>query len=878
MAQSSGIRLSVFALGAALLMSLLTTAMAQETSDQTDPDAAVRKRIEERLALLNKAKLDALLERAGRQPPVDFYACLCSTMWRAGHVGVSYRDGKCHFSGFGEWDEPLPNDPATWSTCIASQRYEDGSSIVDVLIGEVKTIRDKQKQAEAAKAIEAAKAQKGPESAVSDYEKLLAKNLTALRLKGYPMNKLEQFNAMMRKRIMQLDQPGALPGFWESLGLAAPPASDAASLDAWRKSMLEKWDRRFIGLLEGGDPKAIFEGVRQMSGALGKYESGLQIAAEGALDEIAGNQKMVEDVLSAIPIVGDTMDLIAVAGYLAGKGDWTLSGDQVTAFDAMLRFAAIAGPLGLEKLMASSKAASKLVDDVGEVAVTLGSANAKAVAAKAVGRSGKAIDEAAEAAEKAFIQQRKAATDALKAKADDAARKFESSGTGALDIAAVERDRKQAAALIDKLKQAEPGSDAYQQALRELQANKTAQALINDKAIPDDLRKQAKQAVEGWYKSADAGAGSDLKKLLGSSGDTKVVAQQLGIDPKAAEKLRNDMATYAKNNNLSLDDFKIEVKTITNKRPEDGLTSFGRDRDVTFEVVAPDGRRFDIDHKVSETAYEQNFWKTTRKEPLPLTKDGVPDTKAIHDYAHETMDQTVTSKWHAEAYNPGEVQLGDFLDKGIKPTITRVEDVRDTVTYKSKVWFDRATNATDPAEQARNMAEGMRQASKQYNDLILSRLEQYGMKGAAVPPQLQAAMDIFQQVKDMKVTAKQAESMLEAIGSSPQKAVGDMASMFETMEKVGGATYRAEQGAKVLAEVKALTGSGPGWQEAALSKLNDGLKNGRLSGDDFLKNRQEIIRNATAAMSKENIASWAAEARAKGLISADEFAQLKGQP
>jgi ribosome-binding protein aMBF1 (putative translation factor) len=247
---------------------------------------------------------------------------------------------------------------------------------------------------------------------------------------------------------------------------------------------------------------------------------------------------------------------------------------------------------------------------------------------------------------------------------------------------------------------------------------------------------------------------------------------------------------------------------------------------------------------VSEAIYEQNFWKATNKGPLPI-KNGKPDMDIIHPYAHETMDQTVTSKWHKEAYNPGEVALDDFLNKGMVPTITRVEDVRDTITIKSDIWFDRAAAKTaDPTTQARNMAEGMRQASKQYDDIILSRMKSYGMDPAAVPPQLQASMNIFKKVEAGEVTAKQAEAMLAAIGTSPQKAVKDMGSMFETIEKVTGKAARAETQTYVAATVKQMATNGaPNWHNAALTEINSGLKSGMLSGPDFMKMRSEVIQD-----------------------------------
>ena len=95
------------------------------------------------------------------------------------------------------------------------------------------------------------------------------------------------------------------------------------------------------------------------------------------------------------------------------------------------------------------------------------------------------------------------------------------------------------------------------------------------------------------------------------------------------------------------------------------------------------------------------------------------------------------------------MKLDEFLNKGIQPTTTRVEDVRDTVIIKSQEWFHRAEQAAkagDATDAARNVAEGMRQASKQYDDLIVSRMTQYGMNGDAVPPRLQASMEIFKAV------------------------------------------------------------------------------------------------------------------------------------
>lgn len=107
--------------------------------------AELSKQIEDRLANLDRSKLDALLDRIGTRTPEGFYACLCSGKWHAGHVGVRYNGetGACHFSGFGEWEEPLPSAAEAWKECIDTRRYPDGRSMTEVIAGAVGDLRAK---------------------------------------------------------------------------------------------------------------------------------------------------------------------------------------------------------------------------------------------------------------------------------------------------------------------------------------------------------------------------------------------------------------------------------------------------------------------------------------------------------------------------------------------------------------------------------------------------------------------------------------------------------------------------------------------------------------------------------------------------------------
>ena len=128
--------------------------------------------------------------------------------------------------------------------------------------------------------------------------------------------------------------------------------------------------------------------------------------------------------------------------------------------------------------------------------------------------------------------------------------------------------------------------------------------------------------------------------------------------------------------------------------------------------------------------------------------------------------------------------------------MTRVEDVRDTIEHKSLEWFERAEKgAANPVQSARDTVEGMRQATKQWNDLILSRATQYGVDAsAAVPPRLAVAMDIFKRASKGEISAGQAEAALKELSLvvngktvpyDKAKAVADMGSFFEALERPG---------------------------------------------------------------------------------------------
>ncbi|RLA74476.1 MAG: hypothetical protein DRG30_05290 [Epsilonproteobacteria bacterium] len=111
----------------------------------------LRANIIKRLPSLNHTKLQVLMQRVGEKPPKNFYNCLCRQDGggAAPGVGVSYHPdilepysekyscqhsgSPCMAQGYGCWRFPFPRDSKVWSYCIGKSKYDDNSTIVDVI-------------------------------------------------------------------------------------------------------------------------------------------------------------------------------------------------------------------------------------------------------------------------------------------------------------------------------------------------------------------------------------------------------------------------------------------------------------------------------------------------------------------------------------------------------------------------------------------------------------------------------------------------------------------------------------------------------------------------------------------------------------------------
>ncbi len=730
-----------------------------------------------------------------------------------------------------------------------------------------------------------------------EYRRLEKKLLDHLRRRGIDTSKLEKFRDLLLSRAGRLEQAGPLPDFWQSLGFKAMPPDDPEARKAWREKMRKNTQMFWLRLLASGDPSLIAKGLSARADAMGKFDQALQEHAQAAIETVNASQQLAEDVVeSSLAVAGVFFPPAAVAGelldvYAALAGRTMLADRKVGAFERFLRGAGSIGVRGMEQAYKRSAAVRRAADGLYRFSAAAGEVGTdfmKRTFPRASELTGSAVDTVTQVLTK---QRRLDFWRAGKA-AQQAGEVFESTAKGIDAARRMARDEGTAKALLQRFQDASD-PDAIRQLARQGQSNKTFQRIINE--VADDATKvKFNTTVKGWYDQADKITGARLQQVLKQGDDVKFnrIAQQLGVEPGQLRKLRDQVNQSVQRNREALERMGVQVDNVTVEpmfitRPRRGV-KVGRDRDVTYFVYAnaPDGTKImvgEIHHDLSRRIYQQEFYRAAMNaDDVPRLANGLPDHKAV-DHFNTNMDQAVTSSMDLEAYNVGEVELSRFFNQGNDPsTITRIEDLRDTMKHKSNEWFERAAHASDPIQQSRNMVEGMRQSHKQFDDMVIARIKQYGLDPkVAVPGKLQVGMDVFRQAGSGKISAEKAAAMLAANGLSPQK-VSDMAAdFFEGVEKTAGNAFRAAGTATLTKNLDQLRNAGRAdWADQSIRTINSSLGKGKISGATFREARNKVFSDLREQLLAQpdgtaRWSRWVQNAYQQGLINLKEAGRLR---
>lgn len=600
-----------------------------------------------------------------------------------------------------------------------------------------------------------------PKPGTKEFEAAFQKRLAALKAKGIDTSKLEALRTILRNHCNRLDSPEELPTFLQSLGLAKPNTNDPAKLKEWRDAMANATDAFMLRLLHSNDPALIAAGLKARSAALGQFDKASQEAANAAVETIAANQKITEDVASVIPYVN-----IAISAHALWSGE-TLGGEKLGKLDMVLHTLTLAGPaMGLLKNPTLRQAAAS----IGGKAMWLGENTIGKLAAK-MGVTGARLRGAMTAVSEALGNARIAAGEKLFGKVWAAEQRFLNSPAGRKAMELARQDIQQAESLLHRIAQARAGGDkeTYRRLIASLQGNKTAQGLLNSAKYSNEFRSALDKTHRAMARLADKRTIAEVMKNPKVQQQIEALAKKFGVKAE-------DIVIRARN-------VSGNTKTLASLKPGEML-KYGADRDVVYQFVTKEGKTLsDVHHKLVEKVYAQNLRRITGR-------------------SLSEMDHVVTSRWHPEAYNgglnpntkAGQQAITDIISGKSAGKLRRASDVRDTVVHKGKEWIEAGEKCAERGrviQGNQKIREGMRQMTKEYNRQVAQFLKAKGLDPAkALPPRLRQGMEIFQKVQQ-GATVEQAREMLKALTPkggvpvTPQTIVEDLGAFVEFVNKWG---------------------------------------------------------------------------------------------
>jgi len=188
-------------------------------------------------------------------------------------------------------------------------------------------------------------------------------------------------------------------------------------------------------------------------------------------------------------------------------------------------------------------------------------------------------------------------------------------------------------------------------------------------------------------------------------------------------------------------------------------------------------------------------YKTDASGRVITGPDGKPviDQAKCNEYA-EHMDQTVTDRFHTDAYGGGNEDIGPATRGDMKGKPYKdLEATTRTMETKVYEWYDRAERAMksgDPKAAGAYKEEGMRQLTKQFKNQIEPVVNKYNeLAGypdppiARIPENVRAGVEIMNRVGKDGFTPADAEAALAHMGESPRSIIQKMSGILESGQK-----------------------------------------------------------------------------------------------
>ncbi|MGE4220648.1 MAG: hypothetical protein AB7G39_14470 [Alphaproteobacteria bacterium] len=584
----------------------------------------------------------------------------------------------------------------------------------------------------------------------------------------------------------------------------------------------------FIEALLERDPKAAEAKFRAYAEALRTVASAEADALVAEAEALAVDIEQVEAIAASMPLVGDAIDISALV-----EGRAPLTGAPLSRLDwALTLLGVAAGPL--DQLVKRVPLAQQVLDEVVSIARELAdplvsagrySRDQLAALVNRFGRSDSALAAARDQSRRELAVLNDQAVSQFN-KTPEGARSAriwsEANAAGAAKVAVlapaferfaartgsdVQRQRELAGRAI-RSATSDPEwrdlADAYiglRQDKRALTAIKDADSTLRDSVF--DFERVLFGTVE---KRGDAivnlGDGIVDRDAIGTMSHRLKLAfgkSPFARDPEKAAA--GQIETWIKRHAVAKGDgsFRlenyvdpgkpnIEVLNVTNRPPKRG--DVGMDRDITYRLVLRDGARIDLPAGFVAPHYQGALYAALKGNSVGATP------QAIERFARD-MDHAVTDGYVLEAYRPG-IEISDFVNRTeVRIGAAGAEDLASTVAFKGHEWFERGLATIAKGDAARGwseVAEGMRQLTKQFRNQIAPRMRLAGMdRTTHVPPRLGQAIELMARVDSpahelpfgaTRLNPAEAEAAIKAMGYSDLDAVAtELGQYFEAVIK-----------------------------------------------------------------------------------------------
>jgi hypothetical protein len=298
--------------------------------------------------------------------------------------------------------------------------------------------------------------------------------------------------------------------------------------------------------------------------------------------------------------------------------------------------------------------------------------------------------------------------------------------------------------------------------------------------IAKESREMGETFAKDFTKAIKSGAKEDdiMQKIMNIQQDRnsiKALNELAKKDPAAVLEYNKKLTqVFDKVDDQLVDDLsaKLGCKSseiqIIKPTNSSGQVKIGFDRDITVRI---NGR--DLPPEQWADIYKQKLYDNT--------KQYFPNSATPESIANK-LDHTCTDKFHPEAYGSKETALDHAINKQAH-MIKDPEQVGQAITYKGMKHFDSAEKIgkINPIKYEDEVAEGMRQLTKQFNNQVTPAAEHFG---ASIDSKLQKAIEIMKGLENGKPPVE-IEKALRAMGYTKEQVAVDLGKTFEHIVKFG---------------------------------------------------------------------------------------------